>query len=955
MKSVNQSRRSAVVMALALTGFFLVHANTSSAQSNLASIVGQVTDESGAVLPGVTVTATSPALQVREVTAVTDRNGDYRLTLLPIGTYTVRYSVGGFQPVQREDVRLTVGFVATIGVVMKLSSVAETVTVTGASPVVDVASVTPRTEFRRETLEELPTTRNGILSVLTQAPGVRPSASTIDVGGSQFTTQPSYNNYGRTGDQWVTNDGVLTTSANGTPEGVYWDFTSFEEAAISTVGGTAEMVASGVSLNSVVKSGGNEFHGGGTYMFTGPWAEATNIDDRLTALGVTGGNTLLQRFDVNGDLGGRIIRDKLWFYVGARQAVDDVEIIGSFKPDGTPGNLLRDQQFATAKVSYQLAPSHKLIGFYQFNSKENWFDISANHAWETRARHDQTGYTEKIEWQGVLGNTVAVSAHYGYYRYDAPIYLMSGDKVGTLDIVTLQQAGASKLPHSAVDADQYRSQVHGALTWFKPDLFKGNHEFKAGFDYTPGTHDWDFWDRTLTGSQNYYLRYRSGVPFQIATWNLPAHAISKATYAGGFVQDNWVLRRLTLSLGLRYDRNDGHVPASSRVAGMFAPAATFPKVQFPIWNSLAPRLHFAYDLTGRGKTALKGGWGRFNRMRFTTEVSNANGNDRIESIYTWRDLNGDGLWSPSQSGEVNLDPNGPDFVSSVSRVGSLRVPNPDELQPTVDEYSLNFEHELVDNLSVRVTGVYSRENNQRRLLNTRRPYDSYNIPITGFDPGPDGVIGTTDDPGTQVTYYEYPEALRGVQYEIFTPVTDPSLTNSYRAFELTAHKRSSNNWQLMGTYGSGWRDQPLGGDLIALTPNAEILAARQVRDWYGKLGASYRFNGLGLLTSLNLTAVNGEFFARTANFTGGRTITSITLPVEPYGTRQRPNIYLMDVRFQKEFRLVGQHKVSARADVFNILNANPETAQTAQSGRNFLRPTAILPARIAVFGVTYTF
>src|SRR6185295_11243422 len=117
--------------------------------------------------------------------------------------------------------------------------------------------------------------RNGILSVLVVSPGVRPNANTLDVGGSQFTVQPSYNNFGRTGDQWVTNDGVLTTSANGSPEGVYWDFASFEEAAISTVGAGAEIPASGVSLNSIVKSGGNVFHGGGSYMKTGPWAQSS--------------------------------------------------------------------------------------------------------------------------------------------------------------------------------------------------------------------------------------------------------------------------------------------------------------------------------------------------------------------------------------------------------------------------------------------------------------------------------------------------------------------------------------------------------------------------------------------------------------------------------------------------------------------------------------------------------
>jgi hypothetical protein len=216
------------------------------------------------------------------------------------------------------------------------------------------------------------------------------------------------------------------------------------------------------------------------------------------------------------------------------------------------------------------------------------------------------------------------------------------------------------------------------------------------------------------------------------------------------------------------------------------------------------------------------------------------------------------------------------------------------------------------------------------------------------------VGGTADDPGTLVTYYEYPEALRGADFEGLTPVTDPNLTNTFTAFEVTAHKRSSNNWQLMATYGSGWQHQPLGGDLRPFDPNAEIFAVDRFRQWYGKIGASYRFTRLDLLTSANLTAVNGDYFARTVNFRGGRTITSITLPVEESDSHHRPHIYLLDVRFQKDV-LFGNHKVGLRADVFNILNNNAVRSSSTLSGRNFLRPTAIVPARIAVFGVTYAF
>jgi hypothetical protein len=140
-----------------------------------------------------------------------------------------------------------------------------------------------------------------------------------------------------------------------------------------------------------------------------------------------------------------------------------------------------------------------------------------------------------------------------------------------------------------------------------------------------------------------------------------------------------------------------------------------------------------------------------------------------------------------------------------------------------------------------------------------------------------------------------------------------------------------------------------------LNPNAEIFADRNVRDWYGKIGGSYRFPRPGLLASANFTAVNGEPTARTALFTGGVTIPSITLQVEPFGSLKRPNIYLLDLRLQKDFNLIGGHKVSVRVDLFNALNTNAVRTNTVQSGPNYLRPTAIMPARIAVFGMTYAF
>ncbi|PYR70499.1 MAG: hypothetical protein DMF88_02670 [Acidobacteria bacterium] len=171
-----------------------------------ASIIGQVTDDTGAVLPGVTVIATSPALQVKQVVDVTNERGEYRLTPLPLGTYSVEYTLEGFQSVRRADLRLTAGFTAKVDIVLKVSALAETITVSGEAPLVDVTSTTATTQLTRETLEVIPTGRNSIVALMIQAPGARPQ-----LDWSFVTGNPQFKVFGELGEQWVAMEGVVTS------------------------------------------------------------------------------------------------------------------------------------------------------------------------------------------------------------------------------------------------------------------------------------------------------------------------------------------------------------------------------------------------------------------------------------------------------------------------------------------------------------------------------------------------------------------------------------------------------------------------------------------------------------------------------------------------------------------------------------------------------------------------
>jgi hypothetical protein len=334
----------------------------------------------------------------------------------------------------------------------------------------------------------------------------------------------------------------------------------------------------------------------------------------------------------------------------------------------------------------------------------------------------------------------------------------------------------------------------------------------------------------------------------------------------------------------------------------------------------------------------------------------------IGSTYRWRDLNANRDYDP---GEVDLNPDGPDFISSVVRdfnsLTTVYVDNPDEKQPGQDQLSLSVERELAHNLAVRVSGVYVHSFNEPRRLNTLRPYGAYNIPITNPDPGPDGRVGTADDPGTFVTYYDYPAELAGRAFQRTIQIDDPRSNETHKTIEVAMTRRLTGRWQVMASYSATKNDtlapKPTGTGFpqaANLDPNTEINTGNQTWEWLGRLSAVYVFPGQ-VTASANFDHRSGVPQARQALFTGGRQIPSIVLNVEPIGSLRLPNTNVTDVRLEKSFSVLSGHKVLGRVSVYNVFNANTITAWNLRSGTTFLRPTAILRPRILEFSGSYTF
>jgi hypothetical protein len=954
-------RRPSLLFAITC-GVLALAGATAAGQTQEASIIGQVTDESGAILPGVTVTATSPALQVPQVIAVSDDRGEYRLTPLPLGTYRVDYMLPGFQIVRRENLRLTAGFTARVDVQLQLGALTETVTVSGAAPVVDVASAATRTQLTRETLDLIPTSRSGIQSALTQAPGVR---TNLDFG-KVTTENPVFRAFGQSHESWVLLDGMVTTSPKSASpgSGQWFDYTALEESTVQTVGSSAEAPTRGVQINVILKSGGDAFHGGGSWVQSGPRLQSDNLDEELRAQGVSTGNPVETRWDRMAELGGRIIREKLWFYYSARAHKESDVILNAFKPDGSPAVNSSRTLYSTVKLSYQMSPASRLIGFYQAMRRPTSGDTVTEFVpWESQQIGHRTVDTGKLEWQFARGNKL-VSLMYGDWQLRINRDPLSRE-VGTFDEATLFVTGMNRqTPHRQGEG---RKSSKGTVSWYKPDLFAGNHDFKAGFEYSPEAwSDGGVLDRGISG--NYRLIFRNGAPFQFEAANNPVQPHNPVAYVGTYVQDTWTLaRRLTLNLGARYAHENGALPEQCRGAAappldVVFPAECFPKVQFNVWNSIVPRVHAVYDLTGDGRTVIKGGWGRFAHLRYVDEIQMANENAHTLAFFRWHDLNGNRAFDP---GEVNFDRNGPDFLFTRLEVGETdagAVPNPNEKQPITDEFSLSLERQLVRDLAVRVTGVYSRNIDTYRLQNNLRPYEAYNIPVTSPDPGPDGRRGTADDPGTLITYWEYSPALAGRAFQQPTLINDRGSDANFSSIEVAASKRFSNRWMFMAAYSATKLDIPFvpntaGARTVLLTtfdPNAEINAANDTWEWLGRVSGAYQFPA-DVQVSANFEHRSGEPWGRSVSVAGGRTIPSQTVRVEPIGARRLPNVNLLHVRGEKSFRLRAGHRMTVRVNLFNALNVNTVLTVTQLSGRNFERPRTIVPPRIAEIGMSYSF
>src|ERR671913_262148 len=404
---------------------------SANAQDFRGRINGTVTDNTGAVLPGVTVTASSPAL-IQPQVQVTGADGSYRFLALPPGVYTIDFELTGFQNVKRQDVRVVINQTLTVDQQLNVATLQETVTVTGQSPIVDTSTTAMGTNFTKELLTEIPNARD-VWAAMAQAPGMQMTG--FDVGGSRTGNQTGYRSYGFDTQNQTRMEGIDTTEGTAANAG-YFDFGSFEEFQVGGAGADASAFAGGAVLSISVKSGGDRFAGTWYSDYVSESQLTDNVPDYLRTantpdddgffsrrglcfdrLGETicRGNAVKKQYDLNGDVGGPLWKQKAWFFTSWRLNDKYAYITGL--GDTTEQSKLSNKY--TLKGTFQVGRNNQIIGF--LNKREKLQDkrgINLNTPLSAAYYQSSRNYPWKTEWTSVLGSRAFLDVLYGnWYNF----------------------------------------------------------------------------------------------------------------------------------------------------------------------------------------------------------------------------------------------------------------------------------------------------------------------------------------------------------------------------------------------------------------------------------------------------------------------------------------------------------------------------------------------------------
>lgn len=960
-------RRTAYVMAQRWTRTSIVLAWAVLAASSLAfpqaagngSVTGVVKDSRGLVLPGVTVTLSGPEI-IGYRAATTDENGSYQFPVVPPGTYTLIYDLLGHEILRREGVVVTAGRVLDLAMALTPAPLEQDTRAgaTGGPPVIDVKTTETAATFRDQELYDVPGAAN-MWAVLDNTPGIQMRG--YDVGGSHSAEQTEYETFGIRGQNRIINEGVNTTEGTGRAGG-YYDYYAVDEFQVSTQGAGVEMSTPGAQVVANWKSGANKFSGLLQGGFENGDLTHDNIDEELEARGATPAK-IRDFYDYHLDLGGPIVKDRAWFYVAHSRVFLDRAISGQ---DPSIATEISDLDTLTGKVNIRLTDRDQLVGFghWSFQQRPNG-GLSLTVPPDSVLAQENRSTLFKAEWQRKWSDRLSSTILVGYFgdEWQAVPTVDPGPRPPRLDTATSMQSGAGWAPFTS---SRWKPQSTGQFNYHLPSTRLGGHDLKVGWDLqidrnSPSGSD-------ASGA----IRYLDNSAYGRAT-SIPEIFVDRVLFANVptegqtdhnrhtdfFAQDLWrVSNRLTLTIGARIGRQDVYysdVENTPLQTDIFAPtsAAGASVVQ---WTNVAPRLGAAFDLSGRGKSVLKAYFGRF-YANIGSGLEAANPGGRGSRIYEFLDLNGNGIYDGAQDLGVLLEAAGG---------GATRVDGDFEL-PYSDELSVSFQQELAKDLGLRFGFVHKRYRNWWNAnVNVAQALNLTNqvtAICSGCPLGLDGSqLNLVTIPDGQTVLVD--SRIRNAPLLSTTGGEDTDM--SFTAWQVALTRRFRNNFFLNASFDKLSRDELRSPD-ASTSPfvadpleqawfqnhSLDVTNRQETKYWTAKLLTRY--------------VTSNEFgVAMSFRFQSGFPWSPVhRLLVPNVGTRailltdleenRSEDVSLLDVRLDKAWRFHGHYRLSAMADVYNVLNVNPVTNFILDTGSRFDDVIEWVPGRTLKLGLRFEF